>query len=129
MLMEFSSLEIIVLIFILISLIKLITILIKKEKWISVIEIVYKNSKISSVLFLILAIVVFYYLINNMDIVEIFAALVFSYLLIIISFMFYSKEMVEVSKKILKKKFSFWMKGYIIVWVLLIGWCLYEIFI
>ncbi|MEM3074786.1 MAG: hypothetical protein QW727_02490 [Candidatus Pacearchaeota archaeon] len=127
--MEFSSLEIIVLIFILISLIKLITILIKKEKWISVIEIVYKNSKISSVLFLILAIVVFYYLINNMDIVEIFAALVFSYLLIIISFMFYSKEMVEVSKKILKKKFSFWMKGYIIVWVLLIGWCLYEIFI
>ena len=102
-------------------------ILINKNKWFPVVNVVYGN-KISSIILLILAAVVFYYLIQSLSIVEIIAVMAFTSLFIGAALASFGDEFLPLVKKIYKKKFPLWIWAYGLVWLALSLWALVEIF-
>jgi hypothetical protein len=124
--MTFTALEWIVLIFAVIGLVKLGVIIVNKKYWMPVIESFY-GKKGYDLLFLVLALVIFYFLIQELTIVQILAAVIFATMLIAVSFMQYSDQLLGIAKKMLKKKFSGMMWIYIIIWVVLLIWAVKEI--
>tara|TARA_Y100000310_G_C20658160_1_gene803143 strand:+ start:414 stop:794 length:381 start_codon:yes stop_codon:yes gene_type:complete len=126
--MAFTALEWIVLIFALIGLIKLVVIFVNKKQWLPVIGAVYGNPKVWSFVFLILSGLVFYYLIQELSIVQILAVMAFTSMFIAIAFMQYSNELMGLAKKMLNKKWSEWLWVYVVIWMVLLIWGLMEIF-
>ena len=91
--MTFTALEVIALIFAVISLIKIIVILVNKIGWYNnVVKPVYTNSVISRMIIALLAVVVFYYLAQELSIIQIFSVVAFTGLLMALSFLSFSKE-------------------------------------
>lgn len=124
-----TGIEIIAGIFALAGLIKIVTILINKNWWFrNVSERVYGNQRLTGFVFFVLAVVVFYFLIQELNLVQILAAVAFGSLLTALAFLSFSKELLDLGKKIISKKFNIWMKFYILIWIVLLAWVLYEIF-
>ena len=124
-----TPIEWIALIFAAVGLIKMIVILVNRESWLSVTRKVYGNPGVWRIVFLILAAIVLWFLIQELTIVQIIAAGAFVTLLIGLAIMSFSKEMLPIAEKILKKGFSGWMWFYIIIWVVLLVWVLWELFV
>lgn len=125
-----SSIEIIAAIFAIISLTKLLSISVNKKTWFNyVVRPLYQNAILSSIILAVIAITIFYFLIQYLSITEIIASLAFSITLIGLGFMSYSKEMSPLFEKIYNKKFSIWQWIYILIWIILSLWVIYEIFI
>ena len=127
--MSLTSLEWIVTLFAILGITKFIVILVRREKWWPITRGVYGNPQIFRFVFLILAAVVFYFLIQELNIVEILAVATFFALLMAFGFTTYSKEILELAQKIIKKGFSGWQWLVILIWAVLLLWGLYEIFL
>ncbi len=129
--MTFTALEVIALIFAVISLIKIIVILVNKIGWYNnVVKPVYTNSVISRMIIALLAVVVFYYLAQELSIIQIFSVVAFTGLLMALSFLSFSKEVLSFAENIYKKKsfnLGIWIQ--IIIWLALISWLFYELFV
>lgn len=120
--------ETIALIFILLAFLKIFVVLVNRNKWYEkVVKPIYSGSNSWTILFLLLAILVFYYLLQELSIVHIFAVMAFISLVMGIGFMQHSKEILEFSKKIYNKKLTMWRWVYLLVWSLLLLWALVEI--
>ena len=128
--MTFGTLEILALILILITAIKLIIFLINPQLWYSFIEKIYSKPPLTSfVAFLLAAIVLYFLLKSGVTIVEILAVCLFVALLIAIGVAKYTDKLIPWVKEqnivlILKEV---WL--YTLVWLLLIAWGAGEIFI
>ena len=123
-----TSIETIAAIFAIFGLIKLLVIIIDKKSWMPVTRGVYGNPNISAPILLILALIVFYYLIQELNIVQIFAVGCLFSLIMGLGFMSLNKELLSLASKIIKKNFSVWMWVYILVWMAGMIWVLYEVF-
>jgi len=124
-----TPIEVIALIVALGAIIKILVILVNKSKWVGVVDKTYgKNSGLMSIVFIILAIVVFYYLIQVMTIVQIFAAMAFCGLLAGIAITAYPQDITAFAKRILKGKMSPLLWLVTIVWLVLSVWVLLELF-
>ena len=124
-----SAIETIAVLFAGLGIVKLIVVMINKNVWIEKVSLPVYNSKLSGFIMAGLAILVFYFLIQVFSIVQIFAVMAFSSLLIGVAFMSFSKEFVSVIKTAGKKKLSLWMRIYSAIWLVLSLWVLYEVFI
>jgi|SRR3989344_7237288 len=125
--MAFTPLEIIAFVFALLVIIKIIFIIINKQAWYkSVAKPIYDNIKASGFIFTILAVIIFYFLIRELTITQIFAALAFSSLLIALGLLQW-KDIGSLVKKAYSQKFNIWTWLYIIVFLILVLWVLYEI--
>ena len=126
--MAFTPLEIIALIFALVTIFKIIFIAVNKQAWYKdVAKPIYENSKASGFIFTVLAIVIFYFLIRELTITQIFAALAFSSLLIALGFLQW-KGINSLVKKAYSQKFNTWAWLYIIIFLILVLAVFYEIF-
>ncbi len=124
-----TPLEIISLIFAILCLVKLVTIIVNKKIWFdNVANPIYENSNKAQYLFLILAVVVFYFLIQELSIAEIFAVMAFTSFLVGFGFLQYSNEMRVFLRNIYSKKLNKTQCFQIFIWLILILWVLYEIF-
>ncbi len=123
--------EIIALVLIIVTVIKLLVILTNPKKWGGVIEAIWKNNGLVTVVSLVLAGVVLYYLLGaGITIIQIFAVMAFLCLLMALSISAYSKDLIGFAKKIFKDKAvvkKAWLV--IIIWIILILWGLKELFI
>ena len=127
--MNFTAIEWMAAIIALLALIKILVILVKPKAWIFVIDFFYGKPNITMVLSAILALVTFWYLLKELTIVQIFAAMLFTSLLAMITVSVYSKEVISVAKKMLKDRKVLsraWLS--IIIWVILAVWVLKELF-
>jgi uncharacterized protein YybS (DUF2232 family) len=125
-----TSIEWIVTIFAVLGIIKIIVILINPGKWLDATKEIYKNPGVASVVSLVLAAIVFYFLLQELTIVQIVAATAFVALLVAFIFLQYSKDLLSLAKKMLDRKISAgWQWLYIIIWAVLLLWALYEIFL
>jgi hypothetical protein len=124
----FTPIQWIAFLFVIIGLIKIIFILANKKKWLDFVSPLYKNPKATSWIMIILAAVVFYYLLQTLSIVQIMAVMAFSSLLFGFASMIYGKELMTLARKIYNKKFTGGMVLYIILWIILSLWTLYAIF-
>ncbi len=128
--MALTPVDIIVTIFVLLALIKLIIVLINKELWYrNVVKPIYSNIKITGFIFVILAILLFYFLLQELSITQIFAVIAFSSFFIVLSFLQHQNEFMQLVEKAYKKEFNIWSYLYIIVWLILLIWVLYEVFL
>ena len=126
--MELTSLEVISLIFVSISLVKIAVILINKKSWYNNVALpIYKNPNKVLPILAILTIIVFYFIIKELTFVQIFSVLTFSSLLIALGFLQFSKELTPLIQKISSKKFNFLMIVYILVWLTLCIFVIKEI--
>ena len=127
-----TAIENIALILIAVSLIKLIVISIKPMAWYNgVVKKIYKPSKATPYIFLILSLIVLYYLIQGgLTIVQILAVTLFVSLFMGVGFSIYSEELLKLADKVYKKGNI--MKKYwhiTIIWIILLLWGLKELFL
>jgi hypothetical protein len=111
------------------ALIKLFVILIKPRAWLPVVEFFYNKPNITMIVSAILAAVTFCYLIKELTLVQIFATMLFTSLLAMVTVSVYSKEIISVAKKMLKDRkllSKAWLS--IIIWIILSILVLKELF-
>ncbi len=129
MLFTGTPIEILALILIVISLIKIITILINPKAWLNgVVNKVYLPY--SQTVFLILAMTVLYYLLQELTIIQILAVMLFASLIFAIGFATFSKELIKLADKLYKKENIIkksWLS--LTIWLILLLWGLKELFL
>ncbi len=126
-----TSVEILALIFLIVASIKTVVILIKPSAWLNgVVKKVWAKPRLMMIISLILSVVVLYYLIQSVTIVEIFAVILFLSLLAAVGISVYYKEMISLAQKLMKDRTIIkksWL--YIIIWIALIIWGFYALFV
>jgi len=128
--MAFTSVEIIALIVIIASAIKMITLLVKPTAWMNFAKGIYNKPKVVKIFGLILAAIVLYYLNGaGITIVQILAVTAFVALLLMIGLAnevpyFIKKYEAMIKKGTIWK--DYWL--YSLVWVVLIAWGAKELF-
>jgi len=127
--MAFTPVEIIALILILVTFIKVIVIAINPQAWNNnVVKKVFKGTKSISIIFFILALIILRYLLQEITIVQIIATIAFVSLLMGLGFMSYSQDLQKFVDKIYKQKNILrraWF--YTLIWIILLLWGLKEI--
>ena len=124
----YSAVEVFAALFAIMGLTKIVVVVVNRKRWRPVALGIYGNARISSCFFAVLAIVVFYFLIQELSIVQIFAVMLFSSLMIGLSLLQYSDEMTSLIKEVFEKKFSVAQKVLIFVWIVLQLWVLKSVF-
>jgi hypothetical protein len=110
--------------------VKILFIAVSKKTWYNgVVKPIYSNPKTVSFVFGILAIVVFYFLIQELTIIQIFSVFAFCSLFMGAALMMFPISIQGLIKKAYSQKFSGWMWVYILIWFLLAAWVLYELFL
>jgi hypothetical protein len=124
-----TPIEIIALLMVFLAVIKIVVILHNPAAWWAIPKNLFKHAGLISVGSLALAILVLYYLLQELSIVQVFASVVFTSLLVMSSVAAYSKEFLLFGEKIVKKKNIIrraWVQ--LIAWVILMVWVVYVIF-
>ena len=128
MTLSFTAIEVIAGLFALLVLVKLVTISIKRKAWFkAMVKPSMNRPGTSIIVYLLLAAIIFYFLLQTFTIVEIFAVLAFCSFFIFLGLFAYSKNMLAFAKKIYDKRFNEWCWIQIIIWLALSLWVLYEI--
>lgn len=127
--MEFSTLEILALILIVLFAIKVAAVSIEPKAWFRFVEKIYVVPQLMSVVGLILAAFVLYFIINSgISIIEILAVCLFIALLMLTGMANYADDLMgwvrQQDLTVLMKRL--WL--YILVWILLIAWGVYALF-
>ena len=128
--MAFTPVENIALILIVISVIKIAVLLVNPKSWMNFAKNLYSKPKAVSTIALILAVIVFYYLLQSgITVVEILAVTAFVVLLILIGL---AKEVGPLMKKYdsIIKKGNLWKENwlYTLIWVVLLVLGIRELF-
>jgi hypothetical protein len=127
--MAFDFIQWMAFIFAAIALIKILVVLIKPKAWMPVVEFFYSKPVVTMIVSLVLAGFTFWYILKELTIVQIFATMVFTALLAMVTVSIYSKEVISVARKMLKDRnflYRAWVP--IVIWVILIVWVLKELF-
>ena len=123
-----TPIDIIALFFVILVLVKLLVVSYNKRIWIEKItKPIYNNQKITGIIVTGLALLILKYLLEELSLVQIFAVVFFSSLLIVLGFLPYSKELMNLIEKVEKRKFTKWQIFYLLVWLFFALWVFYEI--
>lgn len=128
--MTFTPVEIIALVIIIFSVIKMFVLLVNPKAWMNFAKGIYAKPNVTSFGAFVLGAIVLYYLIQSgITIVEILAVTAFVSLLIMIGL---AKEIGPLIKKYeaMIKKGNLWKEYwfYILIWVILLAWGVWELF-
>jgi len=116
-----GALETIATIFVVLGVIKILYLLIKPSAWMGFAKKIYARPLLTQVVFFILAAVIFYYLIQVLNIVEIFAVMAFTSMLIGIGFASFGNKIIKNFK--LKTMWrDYWF--YTLIWIVLMVWAI-----
>ena len=122
--MNYTPIEWMALVFILVVAVKLIVILVNPRTWYdSVVKKVWKSPGLCMIVSLVLAALTLYYLLQEITIVQILAVMLFLALLMAVGMSVYQKEILALADKMLKDKTIIkksWL--YIIIWIALVVW-------
>ncbi len=124
-----TPIEIIAVILVAVSILKLVILAIKPKIWLRLVEAIYSKPKAMMWVSLILGAMVLYYLLQTMTIVQIVAVMAFMSLLMAVGFSAFPGYIVETAQKAFRRKHLVrraWLMT--IVWVVICVWVLYEIF-
>ena len=128
--MAFTSVEIIALIVIIVAVIKMLVLLVKPKAWVDFAKSIYAKPALTSLVSLILAVIVLYYLLQSgLTIVQILAVTAFVVLLVLVGL---AKEIGPIIKRyeVIIKKGNLWKENwlYTLIWVILLAWGIKELF-
>lgn len=124
-----TPIGIIALILIIVSAIKIIVILVNPKSWADLVKKIWVNPMVTSIVSLILAAIVLYYLIQSgLTIVQILAVTAFVALLMAVGIGIYANEVISMATKMLKKGILKRAWLYTLIWIILLIWGAYELF-
>ena len=125
--MGFSTIEWFALILAVLTLVKLIVISINPKSWMNFSKSLFTKPWLTTTTSLILALVVLYYLLVEITIVQIFAVMLFLSLLMMAGMVRFTKDLHKIAGKNIKEKIKgSWLT--IIIWFLLAIWVLFSLF-
>lgn len=126
--MAFTVIEWFVLVFLILGIIKLLFLVFNAKAWSNFAKKLYSNGTVLFLVELVLAAVLFYYMLQSMTIVMILAGVVLGALLTGMSFALYPKEVMTLASKIMGK--GMWKKIWlpVIIWLVLFVWGLVALF-
>ncbi len=125
-----QPLEIIALVLVIITFLKLLIISVKQRAWYKFTKAIYSRPAALRWISLILAVIVGYYVIQELSITQIWAVIAFVVLLMTIGVAEYSTEMLELAEKIFRKKNVLKRARLAVaIWVVLGLWLLKELFL
>ena len=128
--MAFSTIEILALILIIVSVIKIIMLLINPKGWFKFAKKFWgKKTGATKIITLILAVIVFYYLTLSMSIVQILAVTLFVALLFAVGLAGRIDDLMKIYDKQIKSG-NLWKENwlYVILWLILLVWGVIELF-
>ncbi len=125
-----TPIEIMALVIIIISAIKVIVILANPKSWADIVKKIWANPMITSIISFILAAIVLYYLVwvEGITIVQILAVTLFVVLLIAVGVGTYATEVISMATKMLKKGILKRAWFYTLIWIVLLIWGAKELF-
>ncbi len=126
--MSFGAIEVLATIIIAIATLKIIFLSLSPQSWLKLASKMYANPKVASIVALLLAALVLYFLQRaGITILEIFAVTLLISLLMVISVAKYAKTLVEFYKK--KNTKAIWKEHWmdLLAWVLLLIWGIKEL--
>jgi len=127
--MALTAIQTIAFIFILFGLIKILVVIFNKKAWYNnVVKPIYSSQGISTFVFIVLALILFYYILKEFSLTQVFAVMALISVLLVLGFLQHSKELIPVFAKLYNKKITSWRWVYIIFWVILMVLALFEIF-
>ena len=126
-----TPVEIIAAIFAVAVLVKLSFIAAKPEWWRDWMKVVIKRSKCLVWVYFALALIVGYYLLQSLTIVEVMASVVFGSLLMAMVLLQYPDAIIKIGRQMLKDRTSLFAKAWlgIVVYAALAVWVLYVLFV
>ncbi|MBI2146543.1 hypothetical protein HYU22_04345 [Candidatus Woesearchaeota archaeon] len=127
--MPFGTIEILAAILIAVSIIKLLVLSFSPKSWLGLARQLYLNSTITSVVALLLAAVVFYFLRKaGITVLEIFAVMLFLSLLMMMSMAKYAETLIDIYAK--KGTINIWKEHWLemVVWIILLIFGIKELF-
>ena len=128
--MIWGALQITVLILAILVVIKFLVLAIKPKAWLNFAKSLYSNPLVLGLVEVILAAVLLYYLLVQLTIVQIMAAVTLGALLTGLSFAVFGKELILPWGRIMRNKKILWSPGawfVWIIWLVLIGWAVYTL--
>jgi len=127
--MTFTAIEILALILIVISVVKILFLLINPKGWFKFAKKSWKKTGLTKAICLILALVVFYYLTLNFYIVEILAVTLFVALLFAVGLAGRIDDLITIYDKQIKSG-RLWKENwlYLALWLILLVWGVIELF-
>ncbi|OIO80818.1 hypothetical protein AUJ84_02430 [Candidatus Pacearchaeota archaeon CG1_02_32_132] len=107
--------------------IKFLFFLFNKKAWFNFAKKIYTTSATEWV-FGVLALIVLYYLLQTMSLIEVFAAGLFMVLLMGMAFASFGNEFIKIGEKMIKRGLpaSIWIN--FLIWIVLSAWVLYLVF-
>lgn len=110
--------------------IKILVVLISPKSWLIFAGKIWKLPILTMVVSLVLAGIVFYYLIQEISIVQIFAVMLFIALITAATMAVYVKEFLPFAQKLLKDR-NFLKRAWlpILIWIVLLIWAAKELFL
>lgn len=127
--MTFTVIEWFAFVFAIGIIVKLVFVAFNPKGWVNFAKGIYNSPAILVLVELILALVLFYYLLMELTIVQVFAALTLGALLTGLSFAIVGKETINMAGKLMKQKQTlkhFWLP--ILIWLALAIWTLAALF-
>jgi hypothetical protein len=126
--MAFNALEIAALVLAVLVLVKVLVVSFNARAWMKVVRFLYSNRALLFIVELVLAAVLFYYLIQQMTIVQIMSVVALGALLTGMVFAVYARETIAWASKFLNSK-SLMKRAWlpILIWLALVIWTLVEL--
>src|SRR3989344_4759567 len=117
-----TAVETIAFIFIIVGLVKLLVLTVNPAAWMNIAKKIWRKTPYLSIIFLALAVLVFYYLLQELSVLQILAVSAFVALLFGMQFSRYSKEAIGFAERIMKKKENFWKNNWLygLIWLALL---------
>ena len=127
--MAFSTIEILALILIVVSVIKIIFLLVNPKGWFKFAKGFWKSRGLTKIISLILAVVVFYFLTLSMSVVQILAVTLFVALLFAVGLSGRLDDLMKIYDKQVKSG-KLWAENwlYVVLWLILLVWGVIELF-
>jgi len=127
--MAFNAVEITALVVSLLIIVKLLVVSFSPKSWWGLVKPIYKANVVLFIAELVLALIVFYYLLQQITIVQLMAAVALGALLTGMTFAVYGKETIDWAGKLLRGRSVLgraWLP--ILIWLGLTIWTLVELF-
>jgi len=125
-----SSTEVMAVILAVLVAVKLLVVIIKPKLWLDyVAKKFWGNVNVAVIILVFSAAVTLYFLLRELSIIQIFAAMLFASLLMGIGFARYSKDLLSIAEKRYIKEKRVWKDNWlsIIIWIILVLWVFYSV--
>lgn len=122
-----TIIEIFAIILAVLTLAKIITCLVNPRAWMKLIEPLFKNPAVTTVVYLILAVATGYYVLQSVSIIELGAVMLFFVFLIGLGLMPYSETLFKLRDEMIKKGVKRAWPA-VIIWTAFALWVLYAVF-